>query len=63
MPMSPMTSFAIARLGRVAVLVVLLLTGMHSGAVNAATTLVELFDISLQADPEYQSAVAANLAS
>lgn len=40
-----------------------LLVAMHGGAVSAATTLVDLFDVSLQADPEYQSAVAENLAA
>jgi len=57
------TTVAIVNLKRVPVLVLLLLMGMHAGVVNAATTLVEMFDISLQADPEYQSAVAANLAA
>ena len=42
---------------------VLLLLALHAGVVNASTTLVDLYDISLQADPEYQSAVAANLAA
>ena len=36
---------------------------MHAGVVSAATTLVDLFDVSLDSDPEYQSAVAANLAA
>ena len=42
---------------------VLLLLALHAGVVNASTTLVDLYDISLEADPEYQSAVAANLAA
>ena len=55
---------AIAKLGRKAVpAVALLLMGMHAGAVNASTTLSDLFDVSLQADPEYQAAVASNLAA
>jgi outer membrane protein len=54
---------AVVNLERMLVLVVLLATGTHAGIVNAATTLAELFDVSLEADPEYQSAVAANLAS
>jgi len=41
----------------------LLLLALHAGVVNASTTLVDLYDISLDADPEYQSAVAANLAA
>jgi outer membrane protein len=58
------TTDSIVKLGRTAVLLVpLLLMGAHPGVVNAATTLVDLFDVSLEADPEYQSAVAANLAS
>jgi outer membrane protein len=40
-----------------------LLLATHVGTVGAATTLVELFDISLEADPQYQSAVAENLAA
>ncbi len=58
-----MTTVAIVNLKRIPVLVLLLLVGMHAGVVNAATTLVEMFDISLEADPEYQSAVATNLAA
>jgi outer membrane protein len=58
-----MTTVATVNLKRIPMLVLLLLMGMHGGAVNAATTLVELFDISLESDPEYQSAVASNLAS
>jgi outer membrane protein len=58
-----MTTVALANLKRIPVLVLLLLMAMHAGAVNAATTLMEMFDISLQADPEYQSAVASNLAA
>ena len=61
--MSSMTTVAIVNLKRIPVLVLLLLVGMHAGVVNAATTLVEMFDISLEADPEYQSAVASNLAA
>ena len=40
-----------------------LLLGLHAGAAAAATTLVEMFDISLEADPEYQAAVASNRAA
>ncbi len=61
--MPSMTTVAIVNLKRIPVLVLLSLVGMHAGVVNAATTLVEMFDISLEADPEYQSAVAANLAA
>ena len=61
--MPSMTTVAIVNLKRIPVLVLLLLVAMHAGVVNAATTLVEMFDISLEADPEYQSAVAANLAA
>ena len=61
--MPSMTTVAIVNLKRIPVLSVLLLVGMHAGVVNAATTLVEMFDISLEADPEYQSAVATNLAA
>ena len=61
--MPSMTTVAIVNLKRIPVLVLLLLMGMHGGAVNAATMLVELFDISLESDPEYQSAVASNLAA
>lgn len=56
------TTNSILKLERLSVLAVLLL-GMHAGVASASTTLVELFDISLEADPEYQSAVAANLAA
>jgi len=41
----------------------LLLMGTHAGVVSAGTTLVDLFDVSLESDPEYQSAVAANFAA
>ncbi len=61
--MPSMTTVAIGNLKRVPMLVLLVLIGMHASVVNAATTLVEMFDISLEADPEYQSAVAANLAA
>ena len=61
--MPSMTTAAIVNLKRIPVLALLLLVGMHAGVVNAATTLVEMFDISLEADPEYQGAVAANLAA
>ena len=30
---------------------------------GAQSTLIDLYDVSLQADPEYQGAVAANLAA
>jgi outer membrane protein len=40
-----------------------LLLAMQASVVCAATTLAELFDVSQQADPEYQSAVAANRAA
>jgi len=51
-------------LGRKALLVVpLLLLAMHTGAAYAATTLIDLFDVSLESDPEYQAAIAANLAA
>jgi outer membrane protein len=46
--------------GRRAIVVPLLLMAMHAGA---TTTLVDLFNVSLESDPEYQSAVAANLAA
>jgi len=50
--------------GRKALLIVpLLLLAMHTGAASAATTLIELFDISLQSDPEYQAAIASNRAA
>jgi len=62
--MPSMTTVATVKFGRIPVLLaVLLLMGMHARVVDAATTLVEMFDISLEADPEYQGAVAANLAS
>ncbi len=61
--MPSMTTDAIVNLKRIPVFVLLLLMAMHAGVVNAATTLVEMFDISLEADPAYQSAVASNLAS
>ena len=61
--MPSMTTAAIVNLKRIPVLALLLLVGMHAGVVNAATTLVELFDISLETDPEYQGAVATNLAA
>lgn len=55
---------SIMTLGRKALLIVpLLLITMHAGVVNAATTLVDLFDVSLESDPEYQAAIASNLAS
>ena len=55
---------SIADISRRAVLIVpLLLMGTHASVVSAATTLVDLFDVSLESDPEYQSAVAANLAA
>jgi outer membrane protein len=41
----------------------LLLLGLHPGIANAATTLGDLFDISLESDPEYQGAIASNIAS
>ena len=50
------------KLERLSMLAVLLL-GMHAAVVNASTTLVDLYDISLESDPEYQGAVAANLAA
>ncbi len=53
---------AIMNRGRGAILAALLLA-MHAGIANAATTLVDLFDVSLESDPEYQGAVAANLAA
>jgi len=37
--------------------------GLHAASAGAETTLVELFDVSLQADPEYQAAVADNRAA
>ncbi len=58
-----MTTAANVKIARIVALAVLLLVGMHARVVNASTTLVELFDISLESDPEYQGAVAANLAS
>jgi len=61
--MPSMKTVAVVNLERMLVLVVLLLMGTHAGVVNAATTLAELFDLSLEADPEYQSAAAANMAS
>ena len=55
---------SIADISRRAVLIVpLLLMGTHASVVSATTTLVDLFDVSLESDPEYQSAVAANLAA
>jgi outer membrane protein len=60
--MSTTTTISVLRLGRLSALAVLLL-GMHAGVASAATTLVDLFDVSVEADPEYQSAVAANLAA
>ncbi|HEY5645225.1 MAG TPA: TolC family outer membrane protein, partial [Pseudomonadales bacterium] len=55
---------SIVTLGRQAMLVLpLLLVGLHPGGVNAATTLVDLFDVSLESDPEYQAAIASNLAA
>lgn len=57
------TTISLMKPERLFVLVVPLVLGMLAGSVNAATTLVELYDISLQADPEYQSAVANNLAA
>ena len=48
---------------RWAAMLAALLLAIHGGTAGAATTLVELFDISLEADPEYQSAVASNLAA
>jgi len=60
---STMTA-SIMNLGRKALLIApLLLIAMHAGVVNAATTLVDLFDVSLESDPEYQAAIASNLAS
>ena len=61
--MPSMKTVAVVNLERMLVLVVLLAAGAHAGVVSAATTLAELFEVSLEADPEYQSAVAANLAS
>jgi outer membrane protein len=62
--MPSIMTVSIVKLSKRAVLVMpLVLMGMHAGVVSAATTLVDLFDVSLDADPEYQSAVAANLAA
>jgi outer membrane protein len=55
---------SIMNFGRKAMLVVpLLVLGLHTGIANAATTLSDLFNVSLESDPEYQGAIAANLAS
>ncbi|NIM73837.1 MAG: TolC family outer membrane protein [Gammaproteobacteria bacterium] len=40
-----------------------LVLAVQAGAACAATSLIELFEISQEADPEYQSAVAANQAA
>ena len=62
--MPSIMTVSIADISRRAVLIVpLLLMGTHASVVSAATTLVDLFDVSLESDPEYQSAVAANLAA
>ena len=47
---------------RLSILAGLLLV-MQASVVCAATTLIELFDVSQEADAEYQSAVAANRAA
>ncbi len=62
--MPSLMTVAIIKLGRKAVpAAALLLMGMHAGVVNAATTLLDVFDVSLEADPEYQGAIASNLAA
>ena len=40
-----------------------LLLALQATVATAGTTLIELFDVSLEADPEYQAAVASNLAA
>ena len=47
----------------VGALLAAIMLGAHTAVAGAATTLVELYDISLEADPEYQGAVAANMAA
>jgi outer membrane protein len=53
---------SVLKLERLSILAGLLLA-MQASVVCAATTLIELFDVSQEADPEYQSAVAANRAA
>ena len=60
--MSPKTTKVLRTRAWPSILAALLLT-MQAGVAGAVTTLVELFDVSLEADPEYQGAVAANRAA